>query len=645
MKTSTIFKTGLSLAAALTVASGAARAQTATSASASTSSPALQFLRSEISRENKQRIVYTDFGEGGTLYTQRAFLNADDKPQPRMNEQSPSPFGITCIHVTYPLAYASWNGVMFITGILKPGEQIPKLDFGNENCGFDLSGATALTFKAKGKTGKERLKFYMGGMGDSNSKYPDTDEITLTTSTFNDFVSLSSEWKDYTIDLKNAKLSRIANGFAWVTNKTLNQKLDTMEFDLDEIVYRFDKERHEPLFLRSYKKLPFYDKRSFVNSFAYTYDNALLAILMAKTGNIAYAKQVADAFVFCINHDRYYKPGPVRNAYANGSPVSHPGWKSPQNKSFAMLPGFFNNHKSTWLEDRYSVSLNTGVMAWVIEALLAVYDVTKTSDYLDAAMIVSDYIIANFSAADAVGGFVGGFEGWEGNTTKLTYKSTEHNIDLVSSFYHLYRSLQSSGRIMEKYLLAAKSARDFTIKMYDKGCFYTGTKGDGVTIDKSNRPLDTNTWAILTLTADNELCNEVKDKWDPETVYSFIWQTFKAGEGFDYNEDKDAIWHEGTAQLAVVAGRLSQLAVLASRLSKSKDYQRVIEYLNKAAEPNGSITSASQDNLTTGFDSLIVGEDGELKAIPWSYDHRVSLAATAWLALAQLQINPYYADK
>jgi hypothetical protein len=577
-------------------------------------------------KENRIRVVYRDFGDGSTLYTQRAVLNPAGV-HPVMDEAAPSPYGVTCIHVAWPLNSLDWNGFMFVTGRLAGGSTTPELDFGQYNTGFDLRGATKLTFKARGKTGRERIKFYMGGLGGTTEPYHDSEQVFLAGD--DGFVTLTSEWKEYTINLQQADLSRIGCGFAWVTSQQENRELQTLEFDLDEIVYHFETERRDPLFLRSYGLLPMNDGRSFINNFAYVYDNALLAIAMIKSGHVEYARQIADALAYCVMHDRYYEPGPLRNAYANGSPVSFPGWLSPRGGEFAMLPGFYNREAATWYEDRYAVSLNTGVMAWAIEALLTVFDETGTPEYLNASVMMADYILENYRTADSPGGFTGGEEGWEGQTEKLTYKSTEHNIDLISACLHLYRILNETGaQEAGKYLTAAREARDFVLAMYEKGCFYTGTGVDGITVNRGNRPLDTNTWAILTLTGDSE----ADGRWDPEEVYAYIERTFKVGDGVDYNQDCDGEWYEGTAQLAVVA----------ALMGKTAEYERLMHNLNAAAEADGSICSASIDGLTTGFESLIATEGGGTVAIPWVYDHRVSLASTTWLAFAQLNINPYF---
>ncbi|MDR2042748.1 MAG: hypothetical protein LBP98_10640 [Tannerella sp.] len=266
-------------------------------------SPAIRYLLEEIREENMKRVVYRDFGDGSTLYTQRAILNPEGV-HPEMDEASPSPYGITCIHVTWPMEALDWNGFMFITGRLAGGSIIPELDFGDRRTGFDLRGAVKLTFKARGKTGRERIKFYMGGLGGTVAPYHDSDQVFLSGG--DGFVTLSPEWKEYTIDLRQADLSNIGCGFAWVASQPENMDLHTLEFDLDDIVYHFETERHDPLFLRSYAPLPVSDERSFINNFAYIYDNALLAIAMVKSGHLAYAQQVTDALAYCVMQDRYY---------------------------------------------------------------------------------------------------------------------------------------------------------------------------------------------------------------------------------------------------------------------------------------------------------------------------------------------------
>jgi hypothetical protein len=638
MKTSTFLSklcagTILFLAAAQFSSAGISSSTDEKNSYSSGKPSALSYIISEMQKENKKRIVYRDYGDGANLFTQRALLNPDPFfKHPVMNEAEPSEHGVSCVHVSYPLQPLSWNGFMFITGRLQAGSHTPELDFGEHNTGYDLRGATKLNFKARGKTGRERVIFYCGGLGiGTNVDFFDSDQVFLN-KTGDNYITLTTEWKDYSIDLRGRNLTSIACGFAWVASQTKNQTLNEMEFDIDEIEYSFDSEIFEPLLLRSYAPLPLNDSRAFINNFSYTYDNAVVAILLAKSGNVKYAQQIADALAWCVLNDRYYSPGPIRNAYSNGSPKSYPGWLSPRNKAFAMLPGFYLQDKDFYAEDRYAVSVNVGVMAWCIEALLTVYDVAAKKDYLDAAIFLSDYIIENFKANDSVGGFTGGFEGWEDDIDKqrLTYKSVEHNLDLVSAYLHLSGILNiSNPDKANKYREASIHARDFCLKLYDNGCFYTGTDVDGITPATANKPMDTNTWGILTLATDNSIASQ----WNPDAVYSFIQRTFRTGDGYDYNQDLDGEWREGEAHLALAA----------LQLNKRNDYESILRHLNTVAEPDGSICSASKNGLTTGFDSLIAGENG-LEYIAWTYEHRVSLASTAWLGLVQIEVNPYYAN-
>ena len=119
------------------------------------SSPAAQYIAGEVEKQSKQVAVYKDFGDGMNRYTQRAALNPDAKNEPVLDETAPSPFGTSCIKVTYPLVTNDWNGFIFITGKLPGGSIVPELDFGATNTGQDLRGAKRLKFKARGEKGGE----------------------------------------------------------------------------------------------------------------------------------------------------------------------------------------------------------------------------------------------------------------------------------------------------------------------------------------------------------------------------------------------------------------------------------------------------------------------------------------------------------
>jgi hypothetical protein len=87
--------------------------------------------------------------------------------------------------------------------------QSPVNDWGSLPGGFNLTGATKLTFWARGDAGGEIVNFKLGVIG-NDKPFPDSASAGL------EKVELTKEWKQYTIDLAGKDLSQIKTGFAWV---------------------------------------------------------------------------------------------------------------------------------------------------------------------------------------------------------------------------------------------------------------------------------------------------------------------------------------------------------------------------------------------------------------------------------------------
>jgi len=555
--------------------------------------------------------VYKDFADGANNFTQKAWIGDSYENIPGMNEATAGCDGTSGIAAELDLTKHLWGGYMFLNGSLAAGSSAPVPDFGKTDCGVDLTGAAKLVFRAKGETGRERVEFFMGGMG-WNGSYPDAAFPDSTRTVTLGVVLLTTEWQEYEIDLSGVDLSNVGCGFGWVANDTNNPGMSAVKFSMDDIRYEFSADRQEPVFLQSYASAAPGTDEAIINNFAYLYDNAVAALALSYAGEDERARQIADAIVFALNHDRFYSDGRLRNAYSSGDPRSFPGWFSERGTEFARIPGFYDTGDGSWYEDYYAVSTSTGNLAWAMLALEECYgNAPEHADYLDAARRIGDFIL---TLKDERGGFTGGYEGWEPNAVKATYKSTEHNIDLISAYERL-----SALTGDQKYKDAAAWAESFVLSMYDaeKGVFYTGTENDGVTVNKDVVPLDSNTWAVLALGTDFT---------DGPAVMDFVERNMAVNSGYDFNDDKDGVWFEGTAQVALVY----------KQLGNTEKYEKILAYLNSRQLPDGSIPAADRDGVSTGF--VVSGTD-----IPWKYGNRAHIGATAWLAFAQMGRNPFEA--
>jgi hypothetical protein len=174
-----------------------------------------------VAGEFKPFPVYTDKGAVDNHYIPSGWMGdtADISFDDKWRENPYS--GKTCIKIVYsPDASGGnrWAGIYW---------QNPANNWGEKKGGYDLTGATKLTFWARGEKGGERIEeFKIGGI---TGTYPDSDVAGI------DSVFLTKEWKRYTIDLRGKDLSYISGGFCWATNLDVNP--DGCTFYLDEIIY------------------------------------------------------------------------------------------------------------------------------------------------------------------------------------------------------------------------------------------------------------------------------------------------------------------------------------------------------------------------------------------------------------------------
>lgn len=156
-------------------------------------------------------IVYHDKGSRENHFTPSGYMPTGECLSLDDGWQFDPKEGKTSVRVVYDVpcskAGRKWAGVYW---------QNPADNWGTRKGGYNLPGATRLVFWAKGEIGGERIEeFRVGGLG-ANQPYSDSDTASIGP------VILSSEWKQYAIDLRGKDLSYISGGFAWVANVESN---------------------------------------------------------------------------------------------------------------------------------------------------------------------------------------------------------------------------------------------------------------------------------------------------------------------------------------------------------------------------------------------------------------------------------------
>lgn len=124
--------------------------------------------------------------------------------------------GQHCLKVTFSKG-DDWGSVAW---------QHPANDWGDLPGGYDVTGAESLTFWARGENGGEKVVFGYGMLG-IEKKYHDSSKGDIE-------VTLTPDWKEYSISLEERELTRIKSGFIW----RLAGQGKPVTFYLDDIEYR-----------------------------------------------------------------------------------------------------------------------------------------------------------------------------------------------------------------------------------------------------------------------------------------------------------------------------------------------------------------------------------------------------------------------
>ncbi|BCY09599.1 hypothetical protein [Actinoplanes sp. L3-i22] len=322
---------------------------------------------------------------------------------------------------------------------------------------------------------------------------------------------------------------------------------------------------------------------TFVSSF--TYDDALVILAWLARGDVERAVLLGDTLLYAQQHDPI-GDGRTRASY--------------QPDSFTVLTGTL---------DIGSPAAYTGNQAWTGMAFAHLYARTGQRRFLDGALRLGGWIFSNtLDVARAPYGYTGGRSA---DDQPITYKATEHNID-VGAFFTMLGSLTGNRVWRDR----AKTAFSFVAAMQESstGHLWTGTDPDGVTVNRAPIPEDVQVWAFLA-TLDERYRRSVT--W----VLDHLSASDAGVHGVSFsNADTSKVWLEGTGQtaLALAVRRGKGDALLSKRL---------LWNISQAQGSNGGIPAASSDGLDTGFGDL--------------YYRSFHTGATAWYLLAALGSNPF----
>jgi hypothetical protein len=617
--------------------------------------------------------VYTDAFAAGNHFHARGRIYSDRRPEaeslasralPPMDEAFVHPGRPgTCIRARFlPNHRRDWGGWAFQHGVLDSPDNLcpggtsapppvdnrgvgdrPVENWGTvPNAGLNLTGATELSCLARGSRGGELVRLFAFGAGWENGRQvqPHAESQMALESP----VELSNTWTRVPISLNRLSLSNVMNGFGWVVDAGQNDGRP-VEFFIDDVRYNLDR--------RTENRLPLsfeagYDGSDFsrvMRNVSFTYDAAMNVLAFLAVDNLTAARNIADALLVAQNSDRSYCDGRLRNAYQAGDLVLGPAWTPNGRTGTVRMPGWYgpdDRGTERWLEDRFTVSTHTGNLAWAMIAWLAMYEATPRqlpdavrSRYLEAAARLGDWIHDHCRyeiGRGRVVGYTGGYNGWEPNPEKITYRSTEHNIDLVSAYSRLAAAMKASSAAKASiWAERADFARAFVEAMWrdDVGAdgrgrrgarFWTGTlEKSPDAINEDPVPLDVQSWAVLALGQRGRRGENYSASLD------FAREYCGSGDGFSFSTaDRTGIWFEGTAQMSVAYRLVGRVA----------EADRLVELLRAARDrTSGAVPATNVPRLFTGFDSL--------PGIPWYYYRRPHTGATAWAVLAERRVNPF----
>ena len=306
---------------------------------------------------------------------------------------------------------------------------------------------------------------------------------------------------------------------------------------------------------------------------AAVYEASLSVLTLLHRGQQQQALAIADTLDYALFHDNHGVPIPIapnnsngcyggtrmsqcglHNAYINGS-IAFYNDQAPGKSGKAgdvRLAGF------TGPPDNCSTGFclvldgaTGGNNAWGMFAFLAAYQQSNNTNYLNDAIAIANWIVANLQ--DTTGtGYGGYYAGYTDGGPKILErgKSTENNGDIFAAFALLahIEALLGNNAMYTYWNTQAQVAGDFVIAMYDSADkrFYAGTvySSDGSdpcghSYQKGNDIintcdyLDSDSFTLLPMAASAQYRSRV----DWNAVLSYVLQNFTqsiSANGYDF---------------------------------------------------------------------------------------------------------------
>ena len=383
-------------------------------------------------------------------------------------------------------------------------------------------------------------------------------------------------------------------------------------------------------------------------STSFVYDNAVVINALLERNepaDLQRALLLGKALLYAQQNDSS-GDGRVRQAYFVNQPDANGVFLQP-----ALAPFFF-------------IGSSTGDMSWVGMALAHLFARSGEQQFLNGAVRLGQWIINNTYSTGGAGGFTAGVDS---NNNPLTYKSTEHNIDVFALFTMLAQLTGNSS-----WAAQAQHARSFVQAMFDAtgDFFWTGTLTDGATINTSAIPEDVNTWSFLALrdqaysgsldwaktnlavtdtpqTFNNSVAgNKVRISGVTYTNFAqhppIVNNDFAPSDPFSTPPTPSSVWLEGTAHVAAAlrarnlpaeldlpgfVGDRNTAGVLLLNILGAQATQGAGQTCANQPIPPGTGVLAASSELNTGFG--------------FSYKPFLHIGATGWFAIAGLAGNPF----